>query len=156
MKNNRILTVALALIATPFTAFARGHSPTKDASSVSRQVISASAQDGDAAALKDVLAIQPAVPLGPLDLLAGYEEDMASVAQGFTDEVGRIATAVREKKITEDEGESLCKEAYEAAVMQFQVFSGLHDMLEEEVSQTPVPQRQASSGVPAGLSSRRL
>jgi hypothetical protein len=135
MKNHWILTTVLALITTPFAASAQVHA-LSEGGATSTPPILTGVQDSDAAELADVLAIPTPVPLGPADLLNEYEQAMASTAQGFNAEVTRIAEAVQQKKITEDEGEYLCKEAYQLAMMQFQVLSGLHDMLEEQMSQT--------------------
>src|SRR5256885_14287223 len=136
MKNNCILTIVLALSTTPFAAAAQTQSSKNPEAAPSATVLTGS-RDGDAEALADVLAIQPPVPLGPLDLLKEYEQAMASTAQGFNAQVSQIAEAVQQGQITEDQGEYLCREAYQLAMMQFQAFSGLHDMLEEELSHTP-------------------
>lgn len=151
MKNNWILTLVLALITTPFAAAAQGRS-SKDGEAAPTPPVLAGVQYSDAAALADVLAIQPPVPLGPLDLLNGYEQAMASTVQGFNAAVSQITEAVQQKKITEDQGEYLCREAYQLAMMQFQALSGLHDMLEEKLSQFPSAATPANPAPAAGLS----
>ena len=149
MKNNWILSIALALIATPFAAAAQGQPSNQEYQAAPTAPVLTSIHNGDDAELTDVLAVQPAAPLGPADLLKEYELAMAATAQGFGAEVNQITAAVEQKKITEDQGEYLCKEAYQMATMQFQVFSGLHDMLEEQLSQTPVVP-SAANPAPAG------
>ena len=157
MKTHWILTLAVALITTPFAAAAKLPS-SQDAGKAPIAPILAGGHDSDATELKDVLATQPPAPLGPPDLLKEYEQAMAATAQGFNAAVSQITAAVQQKKITEDQGEYLCKEAYQLAMMQFQIFSGLHDMLEVELSQAaaapqtanPTPARGSSgSGHPA-------
>jgi len=76
---------------------------------------------------------------------------MDMTAQGFSAEVNRIAAAVQQKQITEDEGEYLAKEAYQLAMMQFQALSGLHDMLAEQMSETPAVAPRANPEPATGL-----
>ena len=155
MKNNWILTIVLALITTPFASAAQVRALSEDSGAAPTPPILADLHNADAAELADVLAVQPLVPLGPPDLLKEYEQAMASTAQGFNAEVSQIAEAVEQKKITEDQGEYLCKEAYQLATMQFQVFSGLHDILEEKLSQTPAAAPPANPAPATGLSGSR-
>ena len=151
MKSNWILTIALALITTPFAAAAQAR-PAKQASQAAPDApVLTGIHNGDAAELNDVLAVQPPVPIGPPDLLKAYEDAMASTAQGFNAQVSQILEAVQQKKITEEQGEYLCKEAYQLAMMQFQVLSGLHDMLADEVSQTPAAAQSANPAPAAGI-----
>jgi hypothetical protein len=145
MKNNWIFATLLAFTITPFAVFAQGQPLSNNVQASPNPPILAGVQKGDAAELADVLAVQPSAPLGPPDLLKEYEQAMAATAQGFSTEVQQIAAAVQQNKITEDEGEYLCSEAYQLAMMQFQAFSGLHDMLQEEVSQTAAQQRPATA-----------
>ena len=150
MKNNWILITILGLITIPFAASAQARPSRMGFGTPSKATVPAKAQSVDAAVLAEVLAVPESKPLGPSDLLKEYEGAMAETAQGFNAEVNRIAEAVQQKAITEDQGEFLCKEAYELAMMQFQVLSGLHDMLEEELSQTPATQAPASPAPAAG------
>ncbi|HWY71911.1 MAG TPA: hypothetical protein VNX88_24805 [Terriglobales bacterium] len=150
MKNHRILTIVLALITTPFAASAQVHGLSKEGATPTPPILTG-VHDRDAAELADVLAIPTPVPLGPADLLNEYEQAMASTAQGFNAEVSQIAEAVQQKKITEDQGEYLCKEAYQLAMMQFQVLSSLHDMLAEQMSQTPDAPQPENPPPAAGL-----
>ena len=152
MKSNRILTIVLALITTPFAAAAQGRAISNEGATAPTPPVLAGIRDsGDAAELAEVLAVPTPVPLGPANILDEYEQAMAATAQSFNIEVSRIADAVQQKAITEDQGEYLCKEAYERALMQFQVLSSLHDMLEGEVSQTPTPAPPAKQAPTAGM-----
>ena len=148
MKSNWVLIISLALITTPFAAAAHARPASQTAPNAA---ILTSIHNGDAAALKDVLAVQPPVPIGPPDLLKAYEDAMASTAQGFNAQVSQILEAVQQKRISEEQGEYLCKEAYQLAMMQFQVFSGLHDMLADEVSQTSAAAQSANPAAAAGI-----
>ena len=151
MKSNRILTIVLAVTITPFAAVAQARTASKDGATTPKAPVLASVGgNGDAAELNDILAVPTAVPLGPADILDQYEQAMAATAQGFNVEVSRIADAVQQKAITEQQGESLCKEAYERALMQFQALSSLHDMLEEQVTEAAAPAPQANQAPAAG------
>jgi hypothetical protein len=151
MKNNWILITILGLITTPFAASAQARPSRMGFGIPSKPTVPAKAQSVDAAVLAEVLAVPESKPLGPSDLLKEYEGAMAETAQGFNAEVNRIAEAVQQKAITEDQGEFLCKEAYELAMMQFQVLSGLHDMLEEQLREAPAPAPPANQAPAAGM-----
>jgi hypothetical protein len=148
MKNHWIVVTLLALITTSFGASAQVSALNKDGRATRTAPISG-IQNGEATELADVVAVPTPAPLGPSDLLNGYEEAMASTAQDFHAEMSQIADAVQQKKITEDQGEYLSKEAYQLAMMQFQVLSGLHDMLEEQIIQTKPVTPAGANGAPA-------
>ena len=153
MKSNWIFIISLALITTPFAAAAKAR-PAKQAAT--NAPVLTSIHNGDDAALNDVLAVQPPVPIGPPDLLRAYEDAMASTAQGFNAQVSQILEAVQQNRISEEQGEYLCKEAYQLAMMQFQVFSGLHDMLADQVSQTSAAAQSAKPAPAAGINGSNL
>lgn len=146
MKNNCTLIIVLALISIPFAASAQV-SPSVPTSTKAPGNV----QDGDAAVLAEVLAVPSSQPLGPPDLLKEYEQAMAGIAQGFSAQVSEIAEAVQQNKISEDQGEYLTTEAYQLAMMQFQAFSGLHDMLEEELSHAAPAAPQSNPAPATGL-----
>ena len=111
MKSNRILTIVLAVTITPFAAVAQARTASKDGATTPKAPVLASVRGSDdAAELNDILEVPTPVPLGPADILDQYEQAMAATAQGFNVEVSRIADAVQQKAITEQQGESLCKE----------------------------------------------
>ncbi len=85
--------------------------------------------------LVGLLAVQPQIPLGPADLLKGYENGMSAIAQRISAELAAIAEAVRLGHITPDQAEYLTQERYQLAIMQYQVLSTLHDSLAQEIAQ---------------------
>jgi hypothetical protein len=149
MKNHWIIVTLLALITTSFGASAQVSTLNNKDGGATRRAPISGIHNGEATELADVVAAPTPKPLGPSDLLNGYEEAMASTAQDFHAEMSQIADAVQQKKITEDQGEYLSKEAYQLAMMQFQVLSGLHDMLEEQIAQTPPATPAGANGAPA-------
>jgi hypothetical protein len=101
------------------------------------------------AQLAELMAINPELPLGPLDVLKEYEHGMALIAQGMSADVVNIARAVEANQLTREQAEYLIGETYQIAMMQYQVLSALHDGLERDVAQEATPAKRAPEA--AGL-----
>ena len=82
-----------------------------------------------------LLAFQPAIPLGPVDLLKAYEEATAFIAERLKTELLSISQATRANQITRDEADYLIQDRYQVAMMQHDVLSALHDSLEHDIAQ---------------------
>jgi hypothetical protein len=82
-----------------------------------------------------VLAFQPALPLGPVDVLKGYEVGMTLIAQRLNVDLISISQANRANQITREEAEYLIQDRYQVAMMQYDVLSALHDSLEHDLAQ---------------------
>jgi hypothetical protein len=80
--------------------------------------------------------ITPVVPRGPGDALRGYELEMASIAGRLSMNLGTISNAVGTGQITREQGEYVSGELYQVAMMQLQLFSALHAMLEADMART--------------------
>jgi hypothetical protein len=106
-----------------------------------RTVGNTSQTDGGIASL---FAFRPALPLGPLDVLKGYEEGMALITQRLSTDLISISQADRANQITRDEAEYLIQERYQVAMMQHEVLSALHDSLEHDLAQAAKRSRRAS------------
>ena len=87
------------------------------------------------AAISSVLAVKPEIPLGPCDVLKGYEQGMTAIAERVSAELASISQAVRLGYITRDQAEYLTQERYQLAVIQYQVLATLHDSLAHEMMQ---------------------
>jgi hypothetical protein len=87
------------------------------------------------AVISSVLAFKPEIPLGPADVLKGYERGMTAIAERVSAELASISQAVGLGHITRDQAEYLTQERYELAVMQYQVLATLHDSLAHEMMQ---------------------
>jgi hypothetical protein len=83
-----------------------------------------------------LLAFQPAIPLGPVDVLKGYEVGMSSIAQRLSADLISISQAHRANQITRDEAEYLIQERYQVAMMQHEVLTALHESLQYDLDQT--------------------
>ena len=93
-----------------------------------------------------LIAIQPTIPLGPVDVLKAYEDGMTLIAQRLSADLIGISQASMAHQITRDEAEYLILERYQVAMMQHEVFSALHDNLEHDLAQIPTrPGRVSSS-----------
>jgi Spy/CpxP family protein refolding chaperone len=90
----------------------------------------------DAHVLADLLAISPVIPRGPRDLLRDYELEMASIAGRLSIDLEAISNAVGTGRVSRKQGEYVSGELCQTAIMQFQVFSALHAMLEQDLAQT--------------------
>jgi hypothetical protein len=84
--------------------------------------------------IERLLAIQPAIPLGPVDVLKSYENEMAMIAHRLSAELTSISQAHRANQIMGDRAEYLIQNRYQVALMDFDVLSALHDGLEEDIA----------------------
>ena len=100
--------------------------------------ILANAKSPAAAPLADLMAIKPEIPLGPTDVLIEYQQAMALIAQSMSAEVANISRAQEANQISREQAEYLIGVRYQVAMMQYQVLSALHDVLEHDVAQEAV------------------
>jgi LTXXQ motif family protein len=98
----------------------------------------------DHAALSNIVAVTPQVPREPTDVLNEYEQELTSISDRFSRELAQIIEAVRLGKISPSESEGLIWDRYQIAVMQFQVFNGLHSALQHDLKQPRPVQPPAS------------
>jgi len=89
--------------------------------------------------ISSVLAVKPEIPLGPNDVLKGYENGMTAIAERISAELASISQAVRLGHITRDQADYLTQQRYQLAVMQYQVLSTLHDSLAHDVARASGP-----------------
>jgi len=82
-----------------------------------------------------VLAFQPAKPLGPVDVLKGYEAAMTMIADKLTADLISISQASRANQITRDQAEYLIQDRYQVSMMQHDVLVALHESLERDIAQ---------------------
>ena len=135
MKTKVIVAFLLSIVTASQPAFTavRRKLPNDEPPHVAMVGVSAD----NAHVLADLVAIPPVVPRGPRDLLRDYELEMASIAEQFSMDPGAISNAVRAGQTTREPGEYVIGERYQVAMMQFQLFSAWHGMLEAEIARTP-------------------
>ncbi len=95
---------------------------------------------------------QPAIPLGPVDVLRAYEDGMTLIAQRLSAELTSISQANRANRITRDEADYLIQDRYQVAMMQREVLSALHDSLQHDLAQAAKqPDRPSQSDTAAAV-----
>ena len=109
----------------------------------------------NAPSIAAILASQPQEPAGPGDILNNYEQGMAFISQQTYIELAQIAEAVRQGQIGREQAEHLSYEIYQSRMMQFQLLSTLHQILESDVvkatQRSGAPQLRGSAGsLPGG------
>ncbi len=147
MKINVSVALLLSIVTASQPAFtAVQPKPTDDESP---HVTMARASADNPQVLADLVEVTPVIPRGPRDLLRDYELEMAAIAGQLSTDLGAISNAVGTGQITREQGEYVSGELYQVAIMQFQLFSALHAMLEADIARTPAV-RKDSTPSPAG------
>ena len=95
-----------------------------------------------------LFAFQPALPLGPVEVLKAYEDAMMLIAQRLSAELITISQANQANQITRAEAEHLILDRYQVAMMQHDVLSALHDSLSHDLAQAR-PSGGVSPSAPA-------
>ena len=125
------LLVFLSHVAFPETGRKSRASTTAEPHSWPYAFVNASQPDEIIARLS---TFQPAIPLGPVEVLKGYEESMTLIAQRLSAELTSISQANRANEITRDEAEYLIQDRYQIAIMQREVLGALHDSLQHDLA----------------------
>jgi hypothetical protein len=147
MKINASVALLLCIVTASQPAFTAVQP--KPADDESPHVTMARAFAEDPQVLADLVEVTPVIPRGPRDLLRDYELEMAAIAGQLSTDLGAISNAVGTGQITREQGEYVGGELYQVAIMQFQLFSALHTMLEGDIARTPAV-RKDSTPSPAG------
>jgi hypothetical protein len=139
--------VIVALLFSIVTAFqpAFPAAPSKIHDDEPPHVAIVGASPANAHVLADIVAVPPVIPRGPRDLLHDYELEMASIAARLSMDLGVISNAVEKGQFTREQGEYGGGERYQVAMMQFQLFSALHAMLEADIARTPAAPTEPTS-----------
>ena len=91
-------------------------------------------------ALTELLSVNPQLPRGPNDILEDYEAEMMKIVSRMSDELGEIRQAIANDQLPREQGESLARERYQVAMMQYQLFSAWHAILEHDVTRVSAAQ----------------
>jgi len=163
MKSRHIL-VAIVIVGTVWhTAAAQPKKIEADAPPPERILAGTSAQSN--LVLSDFIAFKPEIPLGPQDVLKTYEVAMSLLAGTTSADLSVIVQARQTNQITRQQAEYLLQQRYQIAMMQYQVLSALHDVLQrdiDEASQQGMPSLKTSGSdtvlavpVPGSVSAHR-
>jgi hypothetical protein len=90
--------------------------------------------------LTEVLKVEPQLPRGPNDILEDYEAEMAKITSHMSNELEEICKAIANGQLSREQGEYLARERYQVAMMQFQLFSAWHAILEQSVEEASATQ----------------
>ena len=154
----RYVTALLLLAMPPYTALAQAPQATTKYEDETpppiAQVVNGS--KGERELLSTLLSVKPQIPLGPDYILHGYENEMTLVSQEMSVELQSIERALRSGKITHDEAEYLIQQRYQVAMMQYEVFTALHDALEQEIQQAAADARSFAAKGSDGAVAARL
>jgi hypothetical protein len=135
MKSRLIIVAVCLLVIMPRIAIAQTSRPNAVAEPpLLPQHVFANTNQRDTVVAR-LFASQPALPLGPIDVLKEYEDAMTLIAQKLSADLISISQANRANQITSDEAEYLFKERYRVAMMQHEVLSALHNSLQLEVTE---------------------
>ena len=141
MKNRSIVVTISLLTVMPLVALAQPASKTRthvDIQPPRLEKILANTTTQPNGELASAVATKPEIPLGPLDALKEYENEMTVIAQRMSAEMANISQAQQANQITREQAEYLIQERYQVAMMQFQTLSALHDALRRDVAQAAV------------------
>ena len=92
--------------------------------------------------LSDLVALKPAMPLGPQDLLKSYQIAMNMLSDKTSNDFLMIVQAQRANQITREQAEYLLQQRYEIAMMQYQVLSALHEVLQHDIDEAARQSRE--------------
>jgi len=93
--------------------------------------------------LTEVLKVGPQIPRGPNEILEDYEAEMEKITSRMSDELGEVCQAIANGQLSREQGEYPTQERYQIAMMQFQLFSAWHAILEQAVAQASAAHTKA-------------
>ena len=139
----------LSMAAIPGSLLAKGKMTASDAQPPEIKIMPSANQLPEI-----ILAANPGMPLGPKDLMEGYEEEMNAVFGRFANELSSISHAADENQMSGQQAEETSKERFQVAMMQFQLLVALRANLEREIDRAeqtaqgdPRPSQQDVSAV---------
>jgi len=148
MKSRLIVVAAFALTIMPHVAVAQKTLVTRAIALAEPPVVPAhafaKASQSDRV-IAGLFTFQPAIPLGPADVLKGYEDEMNFIAQSLSAELIRIAQANQINQIARAEAEYLIQQRYQVAMMQHEVLAALHDSVQHDLDQEAKRLRNSAS-----------
>ena len=141
MQARQILTAIVILGTLWNTAAAQPRKKVKlGAPLMQHIVVPASTQSNPV--LSDLSAIKPEMPLGPQDVLKSYEIAMGLVAQKTSNDYAVIVQAQQANQITREQAEYLLQQRYQIAMMQYEVLSALHDVLNHDIDEVTLQSKR--------------
>lgn len=135
MKSRQIL-VAMVILATMWhTAAAQSKKKNAQVEAPPLRTVLTGARPQSNAVLSDLIAVKPEMPLGPQDLLKSYEIAMTLLAEKTSTDLSHIVQSHQADQIGREQAEYLLQQTYQIAMMQYQVLSALHEVLQHEIDE---------------------
>jgi hypothetical protein len=109
----------------------------------------------DSTPLNDILSMPQVMPLGPYDLLQGYESQMAEISNNLGEELLQVLIAVQNGELDPDMADYISEHNYEVAIMQFRLLTVFHAVLAKSIADAekgPNEQTPANGSLPSGSS----
>jgi hypothetical protein len=152
----RYVTALLLLVMPPYTALAQAsQAKTKYEDETPPPIVQVvTGSKAERKLLSTLLSVKPQIPLGPDYILQGYENEMTVVSQKMSVELQSIERALHSGQITHDEAEYLIQQRYQVAMMQYEVFTALHDALQQEIQQAADSKSFAAKGSDGAVAAR--
>jgi len=144
MKAQSILVSGLLLIILPLVLAQQAICSAKRTEQGAKQQVLSQTDSQADKSIAAILAVNPEIPRGPLEVLQDYRAQMTLISQNLAVELASISQAVRNGQITRVQAEYLIQQSYQLAVMQYAVFSALYDSLASEVAQADIAVRPPS------------
>ena len=144
MKARQILIAILILVTVWHTAAALPKKRNISAEAPPRESILAGTSMQSNPVLPDLITLKPEMPLGPQDILKSYEIAMSLVVDKTSSDFSVIVQAQQANQITREQAEYLLQQSYQMAMMQYQVLSALHDVLQHDIDEAAAQQTRQS------------
>ena len=128
-----LISLGVLLLSSGIGALAQSTALPWNANAASPDVVLASIQSD--AVLSDVIASKPETPLGPQDVLKAYEIAMNLLSDKAAADFSQIVQAQQANQITRGRAEYLLQQRYQVAMIQYQVLSALHDVLQHDIEE---------------------
>jgi hypothetical protein len=135
MRARQVLVLILTVASAWQIAAARAKKTTPQSDPPPLERILAGQKVEPGPDLSQLLASKPIMPLGPRDVLKSYEIAMALLSDRTSGDFAVIVQAQQTNQITREQAEYLLEQRYEVAMMQYQVLSALHDVLQHDVEE---------------------
>ena len=130
-----LISLGVLLLSSGIGALAQSTAPPWNANAASPDVVLAGTSIQSDAVLSDLIASKPETPLGPQDVLKAYEIAMNLLSDKAAADFSQIVQAQQANQITRGRAEYLLQQRYQVAMIQYQVLSALHDVLQHDIEE---------------------
>jgi hypothetical protein len=128
-----LISLGALLLCSGIGALAQSTAPPLNPNTASLDSVLAGTSTQSNPVLSDLIAFKPEIPLGPQDVLKAYEIAMNMLSDKTSSDFSQIVQAQQANQITRGRAEYLLQQRYEVAMIQYQVLSALHDVLQHDI-----------------------